>query len=81
MKTQDHINKNFDSELDRLYDEINQMGELAISQLNSAIDVLNRRDSNAAARVVVNDEAIDALENEISMDVLKLAPNAALRIS
>ncbi len=72
MKTQDHINKNFDSELDRLYDEINQMGELAISQLNSAIDVLNRRDSNAAARVVVNDEAIDALENEISMDVLKL---------
>ena len=72
MKTQDHINKSFDSELDRLYDEINQMGELAISQLNSAVDVLNRRDSNAAARVVVNDEAIDALENEISMDVLKL---------
>ena len=72
MKTQDHIHKRFDSELDRLYDEINQMGELAISQLNSAGDVLNRRDSNAAARVVVNDEAIDALENEISMDVLKL---------
>jgi phosphate transport system protein len=72
MKTQDHINKSFDSELDRLYDEINQMGELAISQLNSAVDVLNRRDTNAAARVVVNDEAIDALENEISMDVLKL---------
>ena len=72
MKTQDHIHKSFDSELDRLYDEINQMGELAISQLNSAVDVLNRRDSNAAARVVVNDEAIDALGNEISMDVLKL---------
>ena len=69
---QEHINKSFDSELDRLYDEIRQMGELAIAQLNAAVDVLNRRDSNAAARVVANDEAIDALENEISMDVLKL---------
>ena len=68
---QEHINKSFDSELDRLYDEIKQMGELAIAQLNAAIDVLNRRDSNAAARVVANDEAIDTLENEISMDVLK----------
>ena len=69
---QEHINKSFDSELDRLYDEIKQMGELAVAQLNAAVDVLNRRDSGAAARVVANDEAIDALENEISMDVLKL---------
>ena len=72
MKTQDHINKNFDSELDRLYDEIRQMGDLAIAQLDAAVDVLGRRDSNAAARVVANDDAIDALENAISMDVLKL---------
>jgi phosphate transport system protein len=48
------------------------MGELATAQLNAAVDVLGRRDSNAAARVVANDDAIDALENTISMDVLKL---------
>jgi len=72
MKSQDHINKSFDEELDRLYDEIKRMGDLAIAQLNAAVDVLNRRDSNAAARVVANDEAIDAIESEISMDVLKL---------
>lgn len=72
MKTQDHINKSFDEELDRLYDEIKRMGDLAIAQLNAAVDVLNRRDSNAAARVVANDEAIDTIESEISMDVLKL---------
>ncbi|MCE2869330.1 MAG: phosphate signaling complex protein PhoU [Xanthomonadaceae bacterium] len=72
MNTHDHILKSFDSELDRLYDEIKQMGDLAISQLNAAVDVLGRRDSNAAARVVANDDAIDALENAISMDVLKL---------
>ena len=52
MNQQDHIVKSFDSELARLYGEIQQMGELAMSQLNAAVDVLNRRDSNAAARVV-----------------------------
>jgi phosphate transport system protein len=72
MKPHEHINKSFDSELDRLYDEIKRMGDLAIAQLNAAVDVLNRRDSNAAARVVANDDAIDTIENEISMDVLKL---------
>lgn len=72
MKPQNHINKSFDEELDRLYDEIKRMGDLAIAQLNAAVDVLNRRDSNAAARVVANDEAIDAIESEVSIDVLKL---------
>ncbi len=72
MNTTDHIVKSFDSELNRLYGEISQMGDLAISQLNSAVDVLNRRDTNAAARVVANDDAIDALETEITNDVLKL---------
>jgi phosphate transport system protein len=72
MNSHDHILKSYDSELDRLYDEIKQMGELAMAQLNAAVDVLSRRDSNAAARVVANDDAIDALENTISMDVLKL---------
>jgi phosphate transport system protein len=72
MNSHDHILKSFDSELERLYDEIKQMGDLAMAQLDAAVDVLGRRDSNAAARVVANDDAIDALENAISMDVLKL---------
>jgi phosphate transport system protein len=72
MNQQDHIVKSFDSELTRLYGEIQQMGDLAMAQLNAAVDVLDRRDSNAAARVVANDDAIDALENTISKDVLTL---------
>ena len=68
----DHILKSFDTELDRLYDEIKRMGELAMSQLDAAVDVLARRDSNAAARVVANDDAIAAMESAVSMDVLKL---------
>jgi phosphate transport system protein len=68
----DHIVKSFDSELDRLNVEIKRMGEIAIAQLDAAIDVLQRRDSKAAERVVANDEAIDALEHEVSTDVLRM---------
>lgn len=70
--THDHIVKSFDSELQRLYGEIQRMGEIAISQLDAAVDVLQRRDSDAARRVVANDDAIDALEHEVSNDVLRL---------
>ena len=68
----EHIVKSFDSELERLYGEITRMGDMAMAQLNAAIDVMVRRDSKAAERVVANDEAIDALENEVSQDVLRL---------
>jgi phosphate transport system protein len=68
----DHIVKSFDNELQRLTGEIARMGEIAVAQLDAAIDVLQRRDSRAAERVVANDEAIDALEHEVSHDVLRL---------
>ncbi len=68
----DHIVKSFDSELERLYGEITRMGEIATTQLDAAIDVMLRRDTRAAERVVANDEAIDTLEHEVSHDVLRL---------
>lgn len=68
----DHIVKSYDSELKRLDGEILRMGEIAVAQLDAAIDVLQRRDSKAAERVVANDDAIDALEHEVSHDVLRL---------
>jgi phosphate transport system protein len=64
----DHIVKSYDSELKRLDGEIQRMGEIATAQLDAAIDVLQRRDSQAAMRVVANDEAIDQLEHEVSHD-------------
>jgi len=70
--TNDHIVKSFDGELQRLHGEIQRMGEIAISQLDAAVDVLQRRDSDAARRVVANDDAIDTLEHEVSNDVLRL---------
>jgi phosphate transport system protein len=68
----EHIVKSYDSELERLYGEIARMGEIAVAQLDAAIDALGRRDSRAAQRVVDNDVAIDLLEQEVSQDVLRL---------
>jgi phosphate transport system protein len=68
----DHIIKSYDDELARLTGEIVRMGELAAKQLDAAIDVVERRDERAALRIVDNDDAIDAMEHEISHDVVRL---------
>jgi phosphate transport system protein len=69
----DHIVRSYDEERERLTGEILRMGAMAAAQLEAAIDVLERRDDNAARRVIANDDALDALEKEISEDVVKLA--------
>ncbi|WP_045758209.1 phosphate signaling complex protein PhoU [Xanthomonas albilineans] len=69
----EHIVKSYNEEQHRLTTEIVRMGETAVAQLEAALDVVERRDDNAALRIVVNDEAIDALEQSISHDVMRLA--------
>src|SRR5512141_1234891 len=61
----EHIVKSFDTELARLTGEIVRMGEISITQLEAAMDVLERRDSRAAERVIINDDAIDELESVV----------------
>lgn len=70
--SQDHIIKSYDEELTRLTGEIVRMGEIAAYQLGAAMDVLERRDTRAAERVIANDDAIDALEASVSYDVVQL---------
>ena len=69
----DHIVKSYDDEQRRLLDETLRMGGMAAAQLEAALDVVVRRDDRAAERIIGTDEAIDALEQEISQDVMKLA--------
>ena len=57
----------------RLVAEIVRMGEMAVAQLEASMDVIEKRDENAAHRIIANDEAIDALEQQISHDVMRLA--------
>ncbi|MFC7300485.1 phosphate signaling complex protein PhoU [Cognatiluteimonas weifangensis] len=75
MNTQPHghIVRSLDEEQRRLTAELLRMGEMAAAQLEAALDVVERRDDKAAERVIGNDEALDALEREISQDVMKLA--------
>ena len=75
MNTQphNHIVKSHDEERRILLDEILRMGEMAAAQLEAALDVIDRRDGKAAERIVANDEAIDALELQVSHDAMKLA--------
>jgi phosphate transport system protein len=68
----EHIVKSFDTELARLTGEIVRMGEMSVAQIEAAMDVLDRRDSRAAERVISNDDAIDTLEAMVGHDVVKL---------
>lgn len=72
IETHSHIVKSYDAEIKRLVGEITKMGELAVAQIEAAMDALSKRDSRAAQRVADNDDALDALEREIGHDVLRL---------
>ena len=67
-----HIVKSYDDEQRALLDELIRMGLMAVSQLEAALEVIERRDASAAERVVANDEAIDALEQQVNHDVVHL---------
>ncbi len=75
MSTQphDHIVKSYDEEQRRVVGEIVRMGETAVAQLEAAMDVVERRDDKAAQRIIANDEAIDAIEHQVSHDLMQLA--------
>ena len=67
-----HIVKSYDDEQRVLLDELIRMGQMSVSQLEAALDVVARRDDKAAERVIGNDEAIDALEQQVNHDVIRL---------
>ena len=68
----EHIVKSYDEELSRLTSEIQRMGDLALKELEAAIDAVVERDSDMATRIVESDKEIDALEEIISQDVIRL---------
>ena len=67
-----HIVKSYDDEQRALQGELIRMGLMAASQLEAALEVVERRDDGAAERVIINDEAIDALEQQVNHDVIHL---------
>ena len=67
-----HIVKSYDDEQQVLLDELIRMGQMSAAQLDAALDVVERRDDKAAERVMANDDAIDALEQQVNHDVIRL---------
>jgi phosphate transport system protein len=68
----EHIVKSYDEELRRLSNTIVEMGGLAESQLRLAIEAVEERDSELAARVVETDTRVDQLEREVDNLGLRL---------
>ncbi len=68
----EHIVKSYDEELHRLKRMIAQMGGLAESQLESAVDALVRRDNATAEQVVRGDARIDELDHDVGAQVVRL---------
>ena len=72
MNEHNHIVKSYDQEQAALLDELIRMGQMSVAQLDAALDVVERRDDKAAERVIGNDDAIDALEQQVNQDVVRL---------
>lgn len=72
MNENNHIVKSYDNEQQALIDELIRMGQMSAAQLEAALDVVERRDDKAAERVIGNDEAIDALEQQVNHNVIHL---------
>ncbi len=72
MNEYNHIVKSYDDEQQGLINELIRMGQMSAAQLEAALDVVERRDDKAAQRVIGNDEAIDALEQQVNHDVIHL---------
>ena len=68
----DHIVKSYDQELETLRGAIVQMGGIAESQLQSAIQCVMKRDSQLAGQIVQGDERLDDYEMQIDADVIRM---------
>ena len=62
--TAHHTVRSFDDDLALLRTRIGEMGGLVEAQIAAAVDVLTRRDVDAAVHVIADDKAVDALEHE-----------------
>ncbi|MDP1963740.1 MAG: phosphate signaling complex protein PhoU [Reyranella sp.] len=68
----EHTLKRFDEELERLSATISEMGGLAESQLAQCLVALHERDTEVAEKVIVDDARVDALDEAVQEQTVKL---------
>ncbi|TVQ57179.1 MAG: phosphate transport system regulatory protein PhoU [Rhodobacteraceae bacterium] len=67
-----HTASAFDEDLQRLQAKISDMGGLAEELLAQALEAVQKRDAELAARVVERDKALDRMEAELEKDSIRL---------
>jgi phosphate transport system protein len=68
----EHIVKAYDDELDRLNQNILNMGGMAERQLADAIQAMVKRDAELAEAVIAGDRRIDAIEHDVENQAIRL---------
>ena len=68
----EHTVKAFDEDITRLRGLITEMGGLAETALEGALDALIRGDEVLAERIVADDRKLDALESEVDRLAVKI---------
>ena len=72
MATTGHTVKAFDDDLGQLRALVSEMGGRAEAAITDALQALVRRDLDAAARIIEDDKKIDAIQDEIERQVVRL---------
>ncbi|CAN0624376.1 Phosphate-specific transport system accessory protein PhoU homolog [Burkholderia multivorans] len=63
-----HISSHFDAELQHLSSKFLEMGGLVESQLNNAMEALNRFDSNLVEKVIAEEHRLNVMEIDIDAE-------------
>lgn len=67
-----HIVKSYDDQLKALNDALSRMGGLAEAQFAGAVEALTNRDSDLAARIMNDDYKVDACEDFINEQTVRV---------
>ena len=67
-----HIFRRFDSEMHHLHSLVMQMGQLAVSQLQTAVTTLAKQDVGKAREVIENDKKINDLDVEADDEIVRI---------
>ena len=73
----DHISNRFNQDLEELRNNVLKMGGLVENQLNKAIKARTNGDSELGLEVVAGDEAVNAMENDIHEECLRILATRA----
>jgi len=72
MEQHEHIVNSYEEELSSLNNKMAKMGGLAEEMVAQSLDALEKRSRNLAQSIIEQDDAIDALEQEIEQLVTRM---------